>query len=156
MEILDMLDNLEDTIDRGKSIPLFGKCLLDKDELLDLVQEVRLKFPDDLKQAKWIKDERQRILLEAQKEANDIIKTAEDKIVNMINESEITRRANEQAAEIINTSNRRAKEIKQGTRNYTEDALSSVETVLEKTLQTLRDNRNSMAHREVKRQNVEE
>ena len=65
MDALELLDELEDIIDKGASVPFSGRCILDKDELLDVLQEIKLKLPDDLKQAKWIKEERQRILQEA-------------------------------------------------------------------------------------------
>lgn len=152
METLELINQLEDLIDNSVSIPLMGKSLIDKDELLDAIQELRLKLPDDLKQAKWIKDERQRILLEAQKEASSIIKTAEDKIVAMINENEITKRATEQATEIINNANRRSKEIKMGTRQYVDEKLADVEKVLDRTISSLRDNRNIMQQKDMKKQ----
>ena len=133
---------------------LQGNVFLDKDELLDIIQEIRLKMPDDLKQAKWIKEERQRILLDAQKEANNIIKTAEDKIISMINENEITKKANEQATEIITNANKRAKEIKGGTRQYADDVLADIEKIMEKTIATLRDNRVAMQQNEIKKQQV--
>ena len=156
MEILEIIDMLEDTIEKGLNIPLAGKCMLDKDEL-DLIQEIRLKLPDDLKQAKWGKDERQRILLEAQKEANDIIKSTEDKIISMINENEITKRAKQQAEEIISNANKRSKEIKQGTRQYADDVLADMEKIMEKTLATLRSNRIALYEKEKKKmQNFEE
>jgi len=157
MEILEIIDMLEDTIEKGLNIPLAGKCMLDKDELLDLIQEIRLKLPDDLKQAKWVKDERKRILLEAQKEANDIIKSTEDKIISMINENEITKRAKQQAEEIISNANKRSKEIKQGTRQYADDVLADMEKIMEKTLATLRSNRIALYEKEKKKmQNFEE
>ena len=152
METLELIDQLEDLIDGSPAIPLMGKSLIDKDELLDIIQEIRLKMPDDLKQAKWIKEERQRILLDAQKEASGIIKTAEDQIVTMINENEITKRATEQATEIINNANRRSKDIKMGTRQYVDDILADVEKVLERTIGSLRDNRNIMQQKDLKKQ----
>ena len=152
MEILDSIDIIEDTIEKGLNIPLAGKCMLDKDELLDLIQDIRLKLPDDLKQAKWVKDERQRILVDAQKEANEIIKSTEDKIISMINENEITKRAKEKADELINAANKRAKEIRQSTRQYADDVLADMEKIIEKTIQTLRDNRISLHDKEQKKQ----
>ena len=156
METLELIENLEDAIDSGVAMPLVGKCLLDKDHLLDLLQEIRLKLPDDLKQAKWIKEERQRILADAQKEANTIIKTTEDKIIQMINENEITKKANEKSQEILNAANKRARDIKNGTRQYVEDILCDVEKVLEKTVGTLRDNRLAMQQKDARRQVAED
>lgn len=152
MEGMEMLDKLEDIIENSKAVPMVGKAMVDKDELLDIIQELRLKMPDDLKQAKWIKGERQRILLEAQKEATTIIKSAEDKIISMINENEITKKANEAAEEIIKNANNRAREIRNATKQYIDDALSESEMILERTLSTLRDNRLAMQQSSAKKQ----
>lgn len=144
MDTLELIDALEDLIDRGARIPVTGKCLLDKDELLDIIQEIRLKLPDDLKQAKWVKEERQRILSEAQKEANQTLKSAEDKIISMINENEITKKAYEKANEIEALSQKRAKELKLATNLYIEEKISDVEKLMENTLAELRTNREDL------------
>ena len=144
MDVVELIDSLEDAIERGATVPLMGKAMLDRDELLDILQEIRLQLPDDLKQAKWVKEERQRILAEAQKEANNIIKGAEEKIVSMINEHEITKQSYEKAKTIENNSRKRSLEIKNGTTAYVEEMLSNAESVLENTLSTLRQNRTSM------------
>ena len=72
MEIFTLLDELEDILDRSRNLPFSAKTVVNKEEILDLLKEIRLKLPDELKQAKWVKEERQRILVEAQKEADDI------------------------------------------------------------------------------------
>ena len=156
MDVMELIDSLEDAIERGATVPLVGKAMLDRDELLDILQEIRLQLPDDLKQAKWVKEERQRILAEAQKEANNIIKGAEEKIVSMINEHEITKRSYETAKNIENNSRKRSLEIKNGTTAYVEEMLSSAESVLEDTLATLRQNRNSMRETKPQRLAIED
>ena len=105
MEIFTLLEALEDMLDKSRSIPFSSKCIVNKEEILDIIKEIRLKLPDELKQAKWVKEERQRILVEAQKEADGIVKEAENRIIAMIDEHEITRKAYEQKAEIIETAN---------------------------------------------------
>ena len=151
MDALELIDALEDAIEKGAAIPLTGKCMLDKDELLDFIQEIRLKLPEDLKQAKWVKEERQRIITEAQKEANNLLKSAEDKIISMINEHEITKKSYEQAREVEAASQKRAKEIKLGTVQYVEDLLFDAEKVMEETLAALRENRQQMRVRNKER-----
>ena len=111
MEILAVLETLEDVVEKSANVPFIGKCLVDKEEILEIIKEIRLKLPDDIKQAKWVKEERQRILLEAQKEANNIIKDAENKISSLIDEHEITKKAYEQANEIISSAQKNAREI---------------------------------------------
>ena len=101
MEIFTLLEALEDMLDKSRSIPFSSKCIVNKEEILDIIKEIRLKLPDELKQAKWVKEERQRILVEAQNEADEIIKEAENRIISMIDEHEITKKAYEKKVEII-------------------------------------------------------
>ena len=69
MEIFTLLETLEDILEKSRNVPFSSKCIVDKEEVLDIIKEIRLKLPDELKQAKWVKEERARILEEAQKEA---------------------------------------------------------------------------------------
>ena len=80
MEIFTLLETMEDIIEKSKSVPFTDKGVVDKEELLELIREIRLKLPEDLKQAKWVKEERARIMQEAQKEADEIVKEAEKRI----------------------------------------------------------------------------
>jgi len=144
VEVLALIEVLEDYIEKGVSIPLSGKCLVDKEEILEVIQEIRLKLPDDLKQAKWVKEERQRILLEAQKEADNIIKSAEDKIISMIDEHEITKKAYEQANEIIANAQKNAREIRIGTKEYADEVLENLENIIQNTINVIRENRQEL------------
>lgn len=92
MEIFTLLETLEEILEQSKKLPFTDKAVVDKEAILEVIKEIRLKLPDELKQAKWIKEERQRILTEAQKEANDIVKEAETRIISMIDEHEITKK----------------------------------------------------------------
>ena len=151
MDGLELLDELEEIIEKGASVPFSGRCILERDELIDLVQELKLKLPDDLKQAKWIKEERQRILHEAQVEADEIIKAANEKGISMINEHEITQQAMEQARQIIDKANQEAYAISDSSYNYTDNLLQTVENVtlstikeLEQCISIVRNNRNEL------------
>jgi vacuolar-type H+-ATPase subunit H len=89
LEVLNLLEELEDIIENSSSIPLSGKVLINKEEVLELIKQIRIKLPDEFKRAEWIKQERQRILLEAQQEAEMIIKEAEQKAKIELQVSEI-------------------------------------------------------------------
>lgn len=144
MEILTILETLEDLVERSTSVPFSGKCLIDREEVLEIVKEMRLKLPDDIKQAKWVKEERQRILLEAQKEANNILKDAENKIASLVDEHEITKQAYEQANEIIANAQKNAREMRLGAREYADGVLSKVEEILNDTAAVIRTNREEL------------
>jgi vacuolar-type H+-ATPase subunit H len=125
-------------------VPFSGKCMVDREEILEIIKEVRLKLPDDIKQAKWVKEERQRILLDAQKEANNIIKDAENKIASLVDEHEITKKAYEQANEIVTGAQKNARDIRLGTREYADGVLNKVEEILGDTLEVIRTNRKEL------------
>ena len=144
MEIFTLLETLEEMLENSKTIPIVNKGLIDKEEMLEIIKEIRLKLPDELKQAKWVKEERQRILVEAQKEADDIVKEAENRIISMIDEHEITRKAYEQKAEIIETANEMSREISKGTKDYADSILSNIETALQNALETIQNNRREL------------
>ena len=130
MEIFTLLETLEDIMERSKTIPFTEKGIVEKEEILEIIKEIRLKLPDELKQAKWIKEERGRILQEAQKEADDVVKEAENRIIAMIDEHEITRKAYEQKAEIIETANEMSREISKGTKEYADSILANLESAI--------------------------
>jgi len=144
MEILSILETLEDIIEKSISVPLSGKCLVDREEIFEIIKEMRLKLPEDLKQAKWVKEERQRILHEAQKEANSILKEAENKISELVDDHEITQKAYEQANEIVANAQKNAKEIRLGTREYADGVLDKVEEILKDTLDVIKSNRTEL------------
>jgi cell division septum initiation protein DivIVA len=144
MEILTVLEALEDAIERAVSVPFTGKCIVDRDEILDIIQDIRLKLPDELKHAKWISEERARILAEAQQEADDIIKSADSRIAALVDEHEICRKAYEQAEVIISNAKKNAREIRLGTREYADNVLNKVEEILEDTLEVIKANRNEL------------
>ena len=121
MEVLTLLETLQEMLDRSSNIPLTKKSLVDKEAIIDVVNEIKLKLPDELKQAKWVKEERQKILVDAQKEANQLIKEAENRIIAMIDEHEITKKAYEQKAEIIDSANAFSKDLINGTKKYADE-----------------------------------
>ena len=151
MDTLGLLTELEDIIDKGVAVPFSGRCLLDKEELLEIIQEIRLKLPTDLEQAKWIKAERQNIINDARKEADEIIKAANDKLVAMVDENEITKKATQAASEIMDSANAEANAAKESSYQYADYLLENVENVVVKTIRDLeqcisivKDNRNQL------------
>ena len=144
MEVLEIIDMLEDVVEKSMAIPFAGRAIVDREELLDLIQEIRLNLPDDLKQAKWMKEERQRILDEANKEAESIVKNAEEKMASLIDDHEITQKAYAQANEIIAAAQNNARELRLGTKQYADDVMASLEARVVKIAETVRENRKEL------------
>ena len=137
MEIFALLETLEDILEKSKSLPFTDKSIVSKKEVLDIIKEIRLKLPDEIKQAKWIKEERERIIAEAQKDADDIVKEAENRIISMIDEHEITKKAYEKKTEIIATANDVYREYSNNANTYADEILKEVEDTMIKLCETI-------------------
>ena len=141
MDIMEIIDMMEETIDKASAVPLTGKVMLDKEELLDYIQEIRLLYPDELKEAKWVKEERQRILSEAESRAEAIRKSAEETQMQLIDEHEITKCAYDKANELVNSATSKAMDIKTDTDQYVDDILTDVEHRLDLLIRKVREDR---------------
>lgn len=158
MEIFTLLETLEDILEKSKTLPFTEKSIIEKNQFLDIIKEIRLKLPDELKQAKWIKEERERIINEAQKDAEDIVKEAENRIIAMIDEHEITKKAYDKKTEIIANANEMHREMIQNANTYADEilaniegnmlelgkSLSSVELSIQNALEVIQNNRKEL------------
>ena len=79
MKVLELLDEIEEIVDTAAGFPLTGKIMVDAEEILEIVKEIRVELPDEIQQAQWIKDERQRILDEAKREYETVLRDAQKK-----------------------------------------------------------------------------
>ena len=93
MKVLELLEEIEDIVDTSSGFPLTGKIMVDSQELLELVREIRLELPDEIQQAQWIKNERERILAEAKKEYETVIKDAKSQAERLVESHDITVKA---------------------------------------------------------------
>ena len=136
--VTKLLDELEDILDQGKGKVFSNKVSVDKDEIYDIISEVRLRLPNDIKQSKYIVQERNKILVDAQKEADEIMKAAEEKMARLIDENEITKAAYAQSSEIIEGTKKSAKEMRIGAAEYADEVLSIAEDRLREMQENLR------------------
>jgi vacuolar-type H+-ATPase subunit E/Vma4 len=135
--ILQLLEVMEDILDGSSSVPFTGKVMVDRDELLEIITDIRLKMPNEIKQSKWVLEERNKILIDAQKEAENILKDADEKISKLVDENEITKRAYEQAEEIIENAKQSSREMRLGAVEYVDEILSGIENKIKQTLENI-------------------
>lgn len=144
MEILEIIDKLEEKIDKAMNIPIINRSLMDKEELLADIEDIRLQLPEELKQARWMKEERKKIISEAQQEAESIIKAAEEKTIQMVQEHEITKKAYERATSMIDSAKENAQETRKQTLEYCDEILYGMQQKFESLIETLKDSRNNL------------
>lgn len=141
MDVMEIIEMIEETVDKAPTVPLSGKVLIDKEDIMDYVQEMRLAYPEELKEAKWVKDERQRILNEAENKADILVKTAEETQRHLVEENEIAKKAKEYAEDLVNSAQTKAMEIKNDCNQYVDDLLGDAERRLEMLLKKVHDDR---------------
>ncbi len=144
MNILSLLDVLEDELEKGVNLPFASKALIDREKCLDVIKDIRLSLPEEIKQAEWVKKERQRIIVEAQKEAETIGKEAELRIRTLIDDNEITQNAHRLSQDLMASAQEDAKEIRLGAKDYADTLLEDVEIYLAEQLEILRSNRQEL------------
>jgi len=151
LKVLELLDLLEEEIENGSSLPLTGKKILDPDKLLDIVDDIREVLPSEFRQAEILKQERERILEDAQKEAATLVSETQARLSKMVTEHEVTQQAYQQSQEILNSSETNAQEIRDGAVAYADDILSELEnymhqyqTVIADYLQLIGNNRGQL------------
>src|SRR6478735_7123013 len=107
MDVLVLIDKLDDLVHNAKPVPLTDQVRVDKEEIYDILDQMRATIPEEIKQARWIVKERQEMLAEAKKEAERIIKDARERQERLVGEEEVTKQAErgaeDYADEILNT-----------------------------------------------------
>ena len=144
MDILQLIEEFEGIIEESSSLPFSGKVMIDKDKVLEIIKEIRIKLPDEIKQAGWVKEEKQRILAEAQKEADTIVNEAKTHLEDLIDNNEITELAKERAEDILNRSQSNAKEIRLGSMEYADNILMETQENLKELIELLDKNRQEL------------
>jgi len=123
MKVLELLDEIEDIVENSSRFPMTGKILVDAEELLEIVREIRIELPDEIQQAQWIKDERQRILDEAKREYETVLKEARTQAESLIENDDITVKAKTRAEEIMDVAETNVKNLKMSTFDYIDSIL---------------------------------
>ena len=137
--VLKLLEELEDILDQSRAVPFSNKVAIDKDGFYDIIAQIRLRLPNDIKQSKFIVQERNKILLDAQKEAEELINSAQDKVAKLVDEHEIAKQAYEHSAQIVDNAKKTAKEMRIGATEYADEVLALAESRLKKMMEELRN-----------------
>ncbi len=123
MTVLDLLDELEDIVDTAPNVPLTGKIMVESSEVLEIVDDIRKALPEDVKQAKWLKDEKERILAEAKEEYEKIIVEAKKQAGFLVDNNDITLKAKKRADSISDAADDYSRVLKLKTYDYLDKML---------------------------------
>ena len=130
--MFEVLNELEELVEGSPRIPMTRRILVDEDRILEFLDRIRTTLPEEMRQAKWVVQEREKVLNESRKEAQRIVENAQRELEKKIDETEITGKAREMAEEIIHKAEKVAWDIKQGAHEYADDLLQTLQERLDR------------------------
>jgi uncharacterized protein Yka (UPF0111/DUF47 family) len=133
MTIESLLDEIDEMIDKAWGLPLSGgKCLVEADKLRDIIDNIRGNMPSEIRQAKSIVADRTEIIETAKKEAEDIVRAAEERARTMVLQEEIVKLAQQKSNEITTQTQQKCREMRKGAQEFVDDLLKRTEEDLTK------------------------
>ncbi|HXM52403.1 MAG TPA: hypothetical protein VN913_03895 [Candidatus Binatus sp.] len=138
MNINEAIDRLEYLIAHSRQIPLTRTVVVDQEEVLACIDDLRLSLPDEIKQARWTLQEQQRLLSEAQAEAARTVSKAGERAQTMIGQHDLVKRAEKQAEAMLREASLKAEETRRAADRYAWDVMQSLETQLLRTVATVK------------------
>ena len=136
MRVLELLAEIEDIVDTASGFPLTGKIMVDANEILEIVNDIRTALPDEIQQAQWIKNERDRILDEARTEYETIVRDAQNQAEAMVAKDEIMEKARSRSEELMAVTEENSRQLKMSTYDYVDGILFDFQEKLDKMQQT--------------------
>ncbi len=137
--LLALLDDLESLIEKGVRIPFSSMVLIDRDVYLDAVDALRISLPEAVVQAERIVRDKDRVIAQADAEAERVISLAREQAAFLISDRQLLRAAETQSEAILNTAREDAKEIVSSAQKYASDLLSQLEAEATKILGEIRN-----------------
>ncbi len=138
MKVDEVLDRIEYLIHHARHVPFSSQVMVDEDEVMDLLDQLRFNLPEEIKQANWTVQEQQRLITEAHGEASRILSRANERAEQAVREHEVQQRAQREAEQLIASSRARADQIIRDSETYALEQLQQLEAHLSRTLGTVK------------------
>ncbi len=140
--IENIISALYDMIQDARALPLGAdKCILERDKVLDMLDEIIAQLPAELKQSRTIVESRNELIGQARREAETIILQAQEKAAELVAQEAIYQEAKRQCQEMYNKTQARISELRKASNDYMDDALRRTEDAIAQSLAEVRDTR---------------
>jgi DNA repair exonuclease SbcCD ATPase subunit len=134
MDILHLVDRLEELFNNSRPIPLTHNVIVDEDKFLDIIDQMRISVPEEVKKAQTVFSQKDRVMAQAQEEANRTLQLAREKADSLVEKEGLVQDAQRRANSIIDQARVEAENIKVGADQYALDALMGLQTELERLI----------------------
>jgi len=140
--IEDIISALYDMVQDARALPLGAdKCILERDKVLDMLDEIIAQLPVELKQSRTIVESRNELIGQARREAENLIRQAKEQASKMVSEEAIYQEAKRQCQEMVLQTKERMAELRRASNDYMDDALRRTEEAVAMSLEDVRDTR---------------
>ncbi len=121
------------TLEHARPMPLSTSSIVNKEELIELIDDAIERLPDELRQARWLLKERDEFLVKARRESDDIIEVARRRAERMVERTEVVKAAESRARRIVEDAEADARRIRMQLEDFCDQKLRAFETMLDKT-----------------------
>ncbi|MDP9072104.1 MAG: ATPase [Actinomycetota bacterium] len=139
-----LLRRVMDIVNNAKPMPLSTTVRVEKEELIELLEEALNRLPEELRQARWMIKERQEYLAKAQRDGDEILDAARVRAERMVQRTDIVRSAQHLAQKTVDEAREDARRLRHGAEDYCDQKLAALEIVLERTLKTVQAGREKL------------
>ena len=135
MDLTTRLTQLEEMVRDAKSMPLSSSALLNRDEVLDLIEDLKASLPDEIKQARWVVKDREELLAKARRDAEGMVEQARAEQLRLASHEAVMQRAKEEAERIVQEADDDARRLRLEAEDYVDAKLAQLEGTLQKILE---------------------
>lgn len=139
MDILHLVDRLEDLLNRSRSIPFTHDIIVNEDGILDLIDQMRVAIPDEVKKAQQLLAQRDRVLAQAQEEANRTLAIAREKSEQLVERDAIVQGAQTRSAQLLAQAKDEVERTRREADSYVIETLMRLEVELDRSLNQVRN-----------------
>ena len=138
----DIIGALYDMVQDARSMPLAAdKCILERDRVLDLLDEIIAQLPSELKQSRTIVESRNELISQARREADSILREAQEKVQQMVTKEAIYAEAKKRSEELVGQTQTRINQLRKAGNDYMDESLRQTEEAISQALAEVRETR---------------
>ena len=134
-----------DIIATAPSVPMSSTPRIDRDEVIELLEDALMRLPEEIRQARWMLKERQEFLEKTKREADEILGAARQQAERMVQRTEVVRAAETRARQVIDTADEESRRLKNETEDFLDQRLGSFEILLDRLSKTVANGRNRLS-----------
>jgi cell division septum initiation protein DivIVA len=147
LDVDSLIEQLERLLAEARPVPLSSSVMVNRAEVEELLGELRSRLPEELRQARWVLKERDDVLAQAGREAEQIVADARDERDRMVSEQEVTKAAHREADRVVDDAREQARVLRLEAEDYVDGKLANFEIVLQKTMKQVEKGRERLRGR---------